>query len=391
MFVTLAIAHCSYARYRSLWRPSLALLARGSLGSSSAAPLRVRCSWPCAPRLRYASAAAAPLQRRLAAPRLGPALAFPSALPPSAGREPSALAYPSVGSRSGVGGRRHDARSLGSRCARSFALAHAKTSSSRRIERLVAAAPIKIAASMQGTVLLLAFGVAAFRPRLFIPTPFIPRPWAGAVRPPSGQGRTAPFRRRSTLPFGRPSIFACLGFFAALAHVLFVRRAAAFIVSRSGCLVAFLLDCGVGYFAASRRLRCFRLVVPCSVAVAFAFRRAVAVAPFLLFHRACKRLANGVQPTCIQLASNVCAYTHAHSSITLTAGYNLLIKKYFPVCEKVCTFALANQKTKSVMGMINSEKKDPWWVICLKAIVYIIGLVLAGIGTDTAAAMVGIL
>lgn len=43
------------------------------------------------------------------------------------------------------------------------------------------------------------------------------------------------------------------------------------------------------------------------------------------------------------------------------------------------------------MGIINSEKKDPWWVICLKAIVYIIGLVLAGIGTDTAAAVVGIL
>ena len=36
------------------------------------------------------------------------------------------------------------------------------------------------------------------------------------------------------------------------------------------------------------------------------------------------------------------------------------------------------------------NESDPWWVILLKVIVYAIGLILAGIGTTSAATMVGL-
>ena len=38
----------------------------------------------------------------------------------------------------------------------------------------------------------------------------------------------------------------------------------------------------------------------------------------------------------------------------------------------------------------NIKQGDPWWVIVLKVIVYAIGLILAGIGTASAATMVGL-
>lgn len=36
------------------------------------------------------------------------------------------------------------------------------------------------------------------------------------------------------------------------------------------------------------------------------------------------------------------------------------------------------------------QPKDPWWVIVLKTLAYLIGLLLAGIGTASAAAMMNI-
>lgn len=39
----------------------------------------------------------------------------------------------------------------------------------------------------------------------------------------------------------------------------------------------------------------------------------------------------------------------------------------------------------------NSEKSDSWWVIALKAAAYVIGLILAGIGTSASAQMLGLL
>lgn len=39
----------------------------------------------------------------------------------------------------------------------------------------------------------------------------------------------------------------------------------------------------------------------------------------------------------------------------------------------------------------NSEKSDPWWVVALKAAAYIIGLILAGIGTHASAQMLGMI
>lgn len=38
-----------------------------------------------------------------------------------------------------------------------------------------------------------------------------------------------------------------------------------------------------------------------------------------------------------------------------------------------------------------SNNKDPWWVIALKAAAYVIGLLLAGVGTAHAATLVGII
>lgn len=40
---------------------------------------------------------------------------------------------------------------------------------------------------------------------------------------------------------------------------------------------------------------------------------------------------------------------------------------------------------------MSKTEKDPIWVIVLKAIAYIIGLILAGIGTTASAQMVGII
>lgn len=40
--------------------------------------------------------------------------------------------------------------------------------------------------------------------------------------------------------------------------------------------------------------------------------------------------------------------------------------------------------------MNKMDEKNPWWVIVLKAIVYIIGLVLAGYGTGAAAQVLNI-
>ena len=37
------------------------------------------------------------------------------------------------------------------------------------------------------------------------------------------------------------------------------------------------------------------------------------------------------------------------------------------------------------------KEKDPWWVIVLKAIAYIIGLILGGVGTTTAANALGLI
>ena len=37
------------------------------------------------------------------------------------------------------------------------------------------------------------------------------------------------------------------------------------------------------------------------------------------------------------------------------------------------------------------NNNDPWWVIVLKAAAYIIGLLLAGVGTTHAASMVGLI
>lgn len=35
--------------------------------------------------------------------------------------------------------------------------------------------------------------------------------------------------------------------------------------------------------------------------------------------------------------------------------------------------------------------KDPWWVIALKVLAYLIGLILAGVGTTASAQMIGLI
>lgn len=43
------------------------------------------------------------------------------------------------------------------------------------------------------------------------------------------------------------------------------------------------------------------------------------------------------------------------------------------------------------MVALTSNNKDPWWVIALKAAAYVIGLLLAGVGTAHAAALMGVM
>lgn len=43
------------------------------------------------------------------------------------------------------------------------------------------------------------------------------------------------------------------------------------------------------------------------------------------------------------------------------------------------------------MEMTAQNNKDPWWVIALKAAAYVIGLLLAGVGTAHAAQMTGLI
>lgn len=40
---------------------------------------------------------------------------------------------------------------------------------------------------------------------------------------------------------------------------------------------------------------------------------------------------------------------------------------------------------------MKNKEKDPWWVIVLKAVAYIIGLILGGIGTTSAANALGLI
>lgn len=57
--------------------------------------------------------------------------------------------------------------------------------------------------------------------------------------------------------------------------------------------------------------------------------------------------------------------------------------------------SVSNSERQSIIDEINNviadEKGSPWWVIALKVLAYAIGLILAGFGTTTAAACLGIL
>lgn len=52
-----------------------------------------------------------------------------------------------------------------------------------------------------------------------------------------------------------------------------------------------------------------------------------------------------------------------------------------------------NEVLKDPKAVIKAGIKvdDPWWVIALKVLAYLIGLLLAGVGTTSCAAMVGLM
>lgn len=60
----------------------------------------------------------------------------------------------------------------------------------------------------------------------------------------------------------------------------------------------------------------------------------------------------------------------------------------------VADTTISNSERQSIIDEINDviadEKGSPWWVIVLKVLAYAIGLILAGFGTTTAAACLGI-
>ncbi len=53
------------------------------------------------------------------------------------------------------------------------------------------------------------------------------------------------------------------------------------------------------------------------------------------------------------------------------------------------TKAQIEELAKNPDSQVNID--DPWWVIVLKVVAYAIGLLLAGMGTTSAAAMAGII
>lgn len=55
--------------------------------------------------------------------------------------------------------------------------------------------------------------------------------------------------------------------------------------------------------------------------------------------------------------------------------------------EQIDTILNDPEKAKSA----GIKVSDPWWVIVLKAIAYIIGLILGGVATTSCASMVGII
>lgn len=58
------------------------------------------------------------------------------------------------------------------------------------------------------------------------------------------------------------------------------------------------------------------------------------------------------------------------------------------VSDEVINQILANPKAVKDAKI---EVSDPWWVIALKVLAYLIGLLLAGVGTAEAATMVGMM
>ena len=51
------------------------------------------------------------------------------------------------------------------------------------------------------------------------------------------------------------------------------------------------------------------------------------------------------------------------------------------------------QRVKSILKPMSTNIKntDPWWIIALKTLAYLIGLLLAGVGTANAATMLNII
>lgn len=58
--------------------------------------------------------------------------------------------------------------------------------------------------------------------------------------------------------------------------------------------------------------------------------------------------------------------------------------------EKVCTFVASNQQKHNTMSK-NEIPLPEWLKVTLKVVVYLAGLLLAGVGTTASAQMVGII
>lgn len=58
--------------------------------------------------------------------------------------------------------------------------------------------------------------------------------------------------------------------------------------------------------------------------------------------------------------------------------------------EKVCTFVASNQQKPNTMSK-NEIPLPEWLKVTLKVVVYLAGLLLAGVGTTASAQMVGII
>lgn len=88
------------------------------------------------------------------------------------------------------------------------------------------------------------------------------------------------------------------------------------------------------------------------------------------------------------LADAGCGH-HPLGRRALGGGVNL--RKFNTTLCKISYLCTETNTLNDMAKELKINDKDPWWVIALKVIAYLIGLILAGVGTTASAQMIGLI